>query len=60
MNLEGKNICVYDLEIKEEIDGKKITWGDHGLMGISVGCHKMPCLKPNLRGLNERGIYELD
>ncbi len=38
MNLEGKNICVYDLEIKEEIDGKKITWGDHGLMGISVGC----------------------
>lgn len=33
----GKNVVVYDLEIKEEIDGKRVTWATHGLMGISVG-----------------------
>lgn len=33
----GRNIIVYDLEIKEEIDGRKVTWNDHKLMGISVG-----------------------
>lgn len=37
MGLVGQNIAVFDLEIKEEIDGKKITWNDHKLMGISVG-----------------------
>lgn len=33
----GKNIVVYDLEIKNVIDGKKITWANHDKMGISVG-----------------------
>lgn len=37
-DLIGKNIVVYDLEIKNEIDGKKITWADFDKMGISVGC----------------------
>jgi len=35
--LEGKNIAVFDLEIKNVIDGRQITWNDHHLMGISVG-----------------------
>jgi hypothetical protein len=37
-DLIGKNIVVYDLEIKNIIDGKNITWNDKHLMGISVGC----------------------
>jgi hypothetical protein len=37
-NLIGKNIVVYDLEIKNVIDGQKITWTDFEKMGISVGC----------------------
>lgn len=36
--LTGKNIVVYDLEIQNVIDGKKITWADHDKMGLSVGC----------------------
>jgi hypothetical protein len=36
-SLRGENIVVYDLEIKNPIDGKHITWNDHHLMGISVG-----------------------
>lgn len=36
--LNGKNIVVYDLEIQNVIDGKKITWADHDKMGLSVGC----------------------
>jgi hypothetical protein len=32
----GKNIIVYDLEIKEPIEGP-VTWDRHDLMGISVG-----------------------
>jgi hypothetical protein len=35
--LFGKNIVVYDLEIKNVIDGKDVTWARHDLMGISVG-----------------------
>lgn len=38
MQLDGKNIVVFDLEIKNPIDGKIITWADHHKMGISVGC----------------------
>lgn len=38
MNLAGKNIVVYDLEIEHVIDGKDITWNDHDKMGLSVGC----------------------
>jgi DEAD/DEAH box helicase domain-containing protein len=34
--LLGKNIVVYDCEIKNEIDLIKITWADHHLMGLSV------------------------
>lgn len=33
----GKNIVVFDLEIKNVIDGQNITWADHAKMGISVG-----------------------
>lgn len=33
----GKNIVVFDLEIKNVIDGKLITWKDYAKMGISVG-----------------------
>jgi hypothetical protein len=39
LNLEpphGRNIVVYDLEIKEPIEGQ-VTWNRHDLMGISVG-----------------------
>lgn len=32
----GKNYIVYDLEIKEPIEGP-VTWDRHDLMGISVG-----------------------
>lgn len=32
----GKNIVVYDLEIKKEIKGE-VTWDRHDLMGVSVG-----------------------
>lgn len=40
----GKNIVVYDLEIKHPINephpktGQRIGWGDFSKMGISVGC----------------------
>jgi DEAD/DEAH box helicase domain-containing protein len=34
--LEGLNIVVYDTEIKNEIDGEKITWAQHNKMGLSV------------------------
>ena len=34
--LQGKNIVVYDCEIKREIDMKNITWNDHDKMGLSV------------------------
>ena len=37
MDLKGRNIVVFDLEIKNEIkDG--VSWKDFGKMGISVGC----------------------
>ena len=38
MDFYQKNVVVYDLEIKNVIDGKNVTWGDHHKMGISVGC----------------------
>lgn len=38
MELLGKNIVVYDCEIKEPVDGVKITWDRHHLMGLSVAC----------------------
>lgn len=34
--LHGQNVAVFDCEIKNVIDGQKITWNDHGDMGISV------------------------
>jgi hypothetical protein len=41
-DLKGRNIVVYDCEIKREIgsrvEGKEITWDTHELMGISVAC----------------------
>jgi hypothetical protein len=37
-DLRGKNIVVYDLEIKNIIDQVKIGWKDFDKMGISVGC----------------------
>jgi hypothetical protein len=40
--LQGKNIVVYDCEIKncvgDRVNGKEITWETHELMGISVAC----------------------
>lgn len=36
--LEGKNVVVYDLEIKNEISKIPGGWGNHAGMGISVGC----------------------
>jgi hypothetical protein len=33
----GQNIVCFDLEIKNIIDGKEITWNDHDKLGISVG-----------------------
>lgn len=42
MNLNKRNIVVYDMEIKNSIGSKfgekTITWNDHDLMGISVAC----------------------
>jgi hypothetical protein len=37
-DLMGKNIVVYDLEIKEEIGKNGIGWKSFDKMGISVGC----------------------
>lgn len=37
-DLYGKNIVVYDTEIKRPIDGKEVTWNCHDKMGISVAC----------------------
>ncbi len=41
-DLKGKNVVVYDCEIKrcigDKVDGKEITWETHELMGISVAC----------------------
>lgn len=37
-DLRGKNVVVYDLEIKNVIDGKDVTWKTYDKMGISVGC----------------------
>ncbi len=36
--LIGKNVVVYDTEIKNVVDGKQVTWGTKHLMGISVAC----------------------
>lgn len=36
--LHGKNIVVYDLEIKKTIDQCTKGWNSHDEMGISVGC----------------------
>jgi hypothetical protein len=36
--LVGKNVVVFDCEIQNEIDGQKITWARHDLMGLSVAC----------------------
>lgn len=36
--LEGKNICVFDCEIENDVDGKIVTWDRKDLMGFSVGC----------------------
>ena len=38
MQLAGQNIIVFDCEIKEEIDGKNVTWGTPEKMGVSVAC----------------------
>jgi hypothetical protein len=38
MELAGKNIVVYDCEIKNPVDNKTITWADKDKMGISVAC----------------------
>lgn len=38
MELEGRNWCVYDLEIANPIDGKECTWSTYHRMGLSVGC----------------------
>jgi hypothetical protein len=37
-DLIGKNIIVYDLEIKNEVDTLPRKWASKDLMGISVGC----------------------
>jgi DEAD/DEAH box helicase domain-containing protein len=37
LELKGQPIVGYDLEIKNPIDGKEITWSTHDRMGISVG-----------------------
>lgn len=37
-DLQGQNIVVFDLEIKNVIDGKNVTWKTKDKMGISVGC----------------------
>jgi hypothetical protein len=37
-DLFGKNIVVYDLEIKRPIDACSRGWESHDEMGISVGC----------------------
>ena len=36
-DLMGKNIVVYDLEIKRTIDKINVGWKDFDKMGISVG-----------------------
>lgn len=36
--MNGKNIIVYDLEIKKPIDQCSHGWASHDEMGISVGC----------------------
>jgi len=36
--LEGRNVVVYDLEIKKTIDQCSKGWASHDEMGISVGC----------------------
>lgn len=36
--LHGKNIVVFDCEIENDVDGKKVTWDRKDLMGFSVGC----------------------
>ena len=36
--LFGKNIVVYDLEIKEQVESLPKKWASRDLMGISVGC----------------------
>ncbi len=38
MDLLGKNIVVYDLEIKKPIEECSKGWNSHDEMGISVGC----------------------
>ena len=38
MNLSGKNILVFDAEIKNTIDGKNVKWTDFDKMGVSVAC----------------------
>lgn len=38
MDLLGQNICVFDLEIQNPIDGKEVTWSSYARMGVSVGC----------------------
>ncbi|AFC22526.1 putative exonuclease [Bdellovibrio phage phi1422] len=37
-DLMGRNIVVFDAEIKNEIDQKNIGWKDFDKMGISVAC----------------------
>lgn len=37
-DLKGKNIVVYDLEIKNPIGANGVSWTDYDRMGISVGC----------------------
>lgn len=36
--LKGKNIVVYDCEIKNVVDGTNIKWTDYQKMGLAVAC----------------------
>jgi len=38
MNLNKKNIVVFDCEIVNDVDGKTVTWDRKDLMGLSVAC----------------------
>lgn len=64
--LEGQNIVVFDLEIKNVIDGKNVTWKTYDKMGISVGClfdfqtmDYNVYLDDNIQKLSER-LYSAD
>lgn len=60
-DLYGKNIVVYDCEIKNEIGKNGVTWSTHHKMGISVAClfdyldgDIKVFLDDNIQGLHQR------